>query len=74
MNQYKLSLSFVLLSIIVLASSAEIPYKKVIHNTDPDAKCLDGSSPAIYVHEGGDSDKFLIFFMGGGYCEGKTLG
>jgi hypothetical protein len=74
MNQYKLSLSFVLLSIIVLASSAETPYKKVIHNTDPDAKCLDGSSPAIYVHEGGDSDKFLIFFMGGGYCEGKTLG
>jgi hypothetical protein len=74
MNQYKLSLSFVLLSIIVLASSAETPYKKVIHNTDPDAKCLDGSSPAIYVHEGGDSDKFLLFFMGGGYCEGKTLG
>lgn len=74
MNQYKLSLSFVLLSIIVLASSAETPYKKIIHNTDPEAKCLDGSSPAIYVHEGGDSDKFLIFFMGGGYCEGKTLG
>ncbi len=74
MNQYKLSLSFVLLSIIVLASSAETPYKKVIHNTDPEAKCLDGSSPAIYVHEGGDQDKFLIFFMGGGYCEGKTLG
>jgi len=27
-------------------------YQKVIHNTDPEAKCLDGSSPFLYIHEG----------------------
>lgn len=27
-------------------------YRKVIHNIDPEAKCLDGSSPALYVHSG----------------------
>jgi hypothetical protein len=28
-------------------------YKKIVHTTDPDARCLDGSPPALYVHEGG---------------------
>ncbi len=35
--------------LLVCAIKAD-PYKKVIHNTDPDAKCLDGSSPMIYLH------------------------
>lgn len=48
-------------------------YRKVIHNTDPNAKCLDGTPPALYLHEGGDTKKFLIFFVGGGYCRGKNL-
>ena len=59
---------------ISLIFAAELPYKKVIHNSDPEAKCLDGSSPAIYVHEGGDKSKFVLFFMGGAYCQGKSLG
>lgn len=42
-------------------SSAE-PYKKVIHNTDPNAKCLDGSDPAVYFHQGREKNKFLIYF------------
>ena len=58
---------------ISLIFAAELPYKKVIHNSDPEAKCLDGSSPAIYVHEG-DKSKFVLFFMGGAYCQGKSLG
>lgn len=58
---------------IVLAFAAQDPYKKVIHNSDENAKCLDGSSPAIYLHEGGDLNKFLIFFVGGGYCRGSNL-
>ena len=45
----------------------------MIHESDPDAKCLDGTPPALYLHEGGDDKKFLIFFVGGGYCEGTTL-
>lgn len=59
--------------VLVLTLAAEEPYKKVIHNSDPNAKCLDGTSPALYVHEGGDSSKFLVFFVGGGYCKGTTL-
>jgi len=61
------------MSVALLAKCTEQPYKKIIHNTDPKAKCLDGSSPAIYLHEGGDTKKFLIFFNGGGYCRGKSM-
>lgn len=25
-------------------------YKKITHNTDPEAKCLDGSPGALYIH------------------------
>lgn len=45
-------------------------YKKIVHVTDLDAKCLDGTPPAIYVHQGSETDKFLIFLEGGGYCQG----
>ena len=58
---------------LFLAIAQAAPYKKVIHNTDPKAKCLDGSSPAVYLHQGEEKDKFLIYFQGGGYCEGTTL-
>ena len=58
--------------ILVLCSCKEEPYKLVIHNTDPNAKCLDGTSPALYLHEGGDLKHFLVFFVGGGFCAGPT--
>lgn len=50
---------------VVLVNCVEKPYLQVIHNTDPQARCLDGSSPALYIHEGGEANKFLIFFTGG---------
>jgi O-palmitoleoyl-L-serine hydrolase len=56
-----------------LTLCAEQPYKLVIHNTDPQAKCLDGSSPALYLHEGGDTQHFLVYFVGGNYCSGLTF-
>lgn len=34
-------------------------YKKIVHTTDPDAKCLDGSPPALYVHQGSETKKFV---------------
>jgi hypothetical protein len=55
------------LALIVLSNTQE-NYKKVIHNYDPEAKCLDGSPGLLYVHEGGDAKNFLIFFEGGGLC------
>lgn len=51
---------YFLLHIILTTSSGN--YKKIIHNSDPEAKCLDGSPGLLYVHEGGDPAKILIFF------------
>ena len=48
-------------------------YRKVVHETDPEAKCLDGSSPMIYLHEGGDTEHILFYFLGGGSCADKDL-
>ncbi len=48
-------------------------YTKVVQTTDPQAKCLDGSPSMYYIREGIEKDKFLLFFIGGGYCGGATL-
>lgn len=47
-------------------------YRKIVHNIDPEAKCLDGSSPALYLHEG-DPKNILIYFMSGGSCSGNDI-
>ena len=60
------------LLLLVLASSAEL-YRKLIHNTSASARCLDGTSPALYIHDGGDQRKIMIFFVGGGYCSGESV-
>jgi len=65
-------LLFIIFILLVFANTEE-PYKKVIHNTDPNAKCIDGSSPALYIHQGTEKDKFFIFLNGGGACFGFSL-
>lgn len=50
-----------LLLAIAAISLAETEFT-LIKNTDPAAKCLDGSTPALYFHAGTESDKFLIYF------------
>lgn len=72
MDSRRIIAAAIALSLFLIIAHAA-PYKKVIHNTDPKAKCLDGSSPAVYLHQGEDKDKFLIYFQGGGYCEGTGL-
>jgi len=47
-------------------------YQKIIHNVDPDAKCLDGSPAVLYLHEG-DPHNILFYFQGGGVCGDQTL-
>lgn len=51
---------YLLLAILAI-SFAETEFT-LINNTDPAAKCLDGSTPALYFHAGTESDKFLIYF------------
>ena len=53
-------------------SSSLINYTKVVHSTDPIALCLDGSPPVLYYNEGTIDNKFLIYFVGGGFCSGLT--
>ena len=43
---------FFFLIIILASSGTPTFYNKIIHNTDPNARCLDGSSPAVYLHQG----------------------
>jgi hypothetical protein len=69
----KLLTSILLFFVFVQIFCAEKPYKKIIHNTDPEAKCLDGSPALLYLHEGGDTTNILIFFYGGGFCGQPTL-
>ncbi len=68
MNTYLLALL-----LVSAALAEEQPFKKVIHNTDPNARCLDGSPPALYIHQGTDPDNFIVFFNGGGICTGNSL-
>jgi O-palmitoleoyl-L-serine hydrolase len=64
--------ALLLLATLFLATS-QTNYKKVVHNFDPEAKCLDGTPGLLYVHEGGDTKNILIFFEGGGLCGAETL-
>ena len=61
-----------LLALTVLTSHL---YEKNIVDVCPDAKCLDGSSPAVYVHQGWNPKNILIHLTGNVSCGiwGQTL-
>lgn len=61
------------LLLLVGLSLSQDPYQRVIHSTDPEAACLDGSPPYLYYHEGTDRNNFLVHFNGDGFCQGLTL-
>jgi len=58
--------------LLVGAVALNRPYRKVVHNVDPEAKCLDGSPAAIYLSEG-DPNHILMYFEGGGSCGSNSL-
>lgn len=43
--------------------------------TERGGRCLDGSSPGLYYHEGTapNNRKFIIYMDSGGFCNGFTL-
>ena len=67
----KIAILSLLFTILIAKLSTE--YTKVLHNTDPNAKCLDGSTPMIYLQEGGDTKNILFHLAGGGECFGLDL-
>lgn len=42
-------------------------FKKITNNRDPEARCLDGSTPIYYIHQGLTKSNFIIWFYGGGF-------
>lgn len=61
------------LCLLALLSLCLGQYKKITHQTDPEALCLDGSTPALYVHQGSQPKNILMVMMGGGACAESTL-
>lgn len=61
-----------LLTIIFTVLSQNAPYRKIVHGTDPEAKCLDGSLGALYLSEG-DPKNILMYFVGGASCAANDL-
>lgn len=59
--------------LICFCMATNRPYKKIIPNGDPNAKCLDGTAPALYIDWGANRQNYLIFLMGGGYCAGLEI-
>lgn len=47
-----MKLNLVIFALIFCAVHSQELYRKVVHSTDPEALCLDGSSPFLYYHEG----------------------
>lgn len=58
--------------VLVVSTDSQAIYNKVIHNIDPEARCLDGSLPAIYLHEA-DPKNILFYMIGGASCGEDSL-
>lgn len=64
-------LALPILSATILPFSQDVkeePYVKVINDIDPEAVCLDGSPAFLYIHQGSEPDKFLIYTEGLRVC------
>lgn len=55
-----------ILLLLIASCMAFSVYKKYMVE-DPDALCLDGTTPAYYIKYG-DPTKWIISFEGGGWC------
>lgn len=55
------------LQFLVLTAAQTAQYSK-FEVSHPDALCLDGSAPAVYISEGSQPDQIILLFEGGGWC------
>ena len=55
---------------LILVSCTAQEYELKVNTLDPQAKCLDGSSPALLVHQGTTPKNILIFAIGNTSCAG----
>lgn len=64
--------NLLILGFVVLVVHAGM-YKKHVYNESTGARCLDGSPAYILLHEGAEKENILIYFLGGGFCQGNSL-
>lgn len=60
--------------VAVSASNDELYILKLV-SQERGAACLDGTPPALYIHEGSGNNKnnYIFYFKGGGFCGATTL-
>lgn len=59
---------------LLALACATLAAEFILHrHEDASARCLDGSPAALYYQVGVQSDKFVIYFEGGGLCRGDGL-
>lgn len=58
---------------ILLVLPAECLYELHLHPVESGASCLDGTPSGVYVSQGDETSKILLFFEGGGLCGGSSL-
>lgn len=68
-------ISIPLLAALLVCALSSSVFTLVKHSVDTGARCLDGSSAALYysLGSGVNQNQFLIFFEGGGLCTGANL-
>lgn len=54
--------------VILFVLGSRALYVKYTPNLDPEAVCLDGSPSILYVSQGTDPKKMLLYFLGGAVC------
>lgn len=58
---------------LIIAISGQ-KYTKIVNTLDPEAKCLDGSPPIVYVHQGLlAKSNIIIWFYGGGFFGAEDM-
>lgn len=74
LNKSKLNIEMknILLLVVLICQVLSANFT-IYKHVDSSAKCLDGSPAALYYQIGLQSNKFVLYFQGGGLCLGDTL-
>ena len=67
-----MTLTYLIFVLLINSIFCQAYYKKQTIKNDPNAKCLDGSTPIVYV-DPGIKTRILFFLEGDGVCIHKTL-
>ena len=49
------------------------PFTKILLPEDSEGKCIDGTPNGYYLSENRNSNNWIFYFDGGGFCNGTTV-